>query len=70
MMLGIKVQEPLALSRALMQRGFLALPAGITGFEALALTPPLTITKNQLNGFLDALTEISTDRVKVNGPVG
>ena len=53
-----------------MQRGYLALPAGVTGFEVLALTPPLTITKNQLNGFLDALTEISTDSVKVDGPGG
>ena len=52
MMLGIEVAEPLAFSRALMQRGYLALPAGVTGFEVLALTPPLTITKNQLNGFL------------------
>lgn len=63
LMLGIEVAEPLAISRALMQRGFLALPAGVTGFEVLALTPPLAITKNQLNGFLDALTEITTDRV-------
>ena len=42
-MLGIEVEAPLAISRGLMQRGYLALPAGVTGFEVLALTPSLTI---------------------------
>ncbi len=56
MLLGIKVKAPLALSRALLQRGYIALPAGEDD-PVLALTPPLTITEEQLRGFLDALDQ-------------
>lgn len=56
--------DPLALSRALLQAGYLALPAGEVrpGDDprqavVLALTPPLCITQGQLDGFLAALDQ-------------
>lgn len=61
---GVVVPDPLATSRALLQRGYLVLPAGeptgapgegVAGRTVLALTPPLTIADTQLQGFVDAL---------------
>ena len=57
LLLGIKVPNSLAVSRALLQRGYIALPAGEED-PVLALTPPLCITREQLLGFLHALDEI------------
>ena len=54
MMLGIEMQNTLAVSRALLRRGFIALPAGESG-EVLGVTPPLTTTQAQLQCFLEAL---------------
>lgn len=54
MLLGIELPDSLAVSRALLQQGYIALPAGEQA-EVLALTPPLSITEAQLTGFLDAL---------------
>jgi 4-aminobutyrate aminotransferase-like enzyme len=52
-----------ALSAALAERGYLALPGGAHG-NVLSLTPPLTIGERQLEGFFpaldDALTNIAT----------
>ena len=55
-LVGIEVPNTLALSRALLQQGYIVLPAGESA-EVLALTPPLTITEAQLNGFLVALDQ-------------
>ena len=57
LMLGLELPEAPAVCRALLARGYIALPAG-PGAEVLAVTPPLTITQHQLVGFLDALREI------------
>ena len=59
LMLGIEVENTLALSRALMRKGFIVLPAGEQA-EVLGLTPPLTITDAQMMSFLDALDEVTS----------
>lgn len=58
LMLGVLHDRAFLLSRALLQRGYLLLPAGepSTG-EVLAIVPPLVVTKRQLQGFLTALDE-------------
>ena len=56
-MLGIELPDTLAVSRALLQRGFIALPSGEQA-EVLAVTPPLTIARTQLEAFLHALDEV------------
>jgi len=53
LMLGVELPDPLAASRGLLERGYIALPAGVRG-EVLAITPPLTISRPQLEGCLDA----------------
>ncbi len=57
--------DALAVSRGLLQRGYIALPAGEARADddprdavVLALTPPLCITEAQLRGFLSALDEV------------
>ncbi len=57
LMLGVEVPEPLRVSRALLQRGYLALPAG-EDTPVLGITPPLVITRSQLEGFLEALDAV------------
>jgi 4-aminobutyrate aminotransferase/(S)-3-amino-2-methylpropionate transaminase len=57
LMLGIELPETLQLSRSLLERGFIVLPAGEKA-EVLGLTPPLTITRAQLTAFLDALDQV------------
>ena len=59
LMLGIELENTLALSRALMRKGFIVLPAGEQA-EVLGLTPPLTITDTQMMSFLDALDEVTS----------
>jgi len=46
----------LALVRALLERGYITVPAG-SGGHVLSLTPPLTITQQRLDGFVDALDD-------------
>ena len=58
LLLGIQVSESLSVSRALLKRGFIALPAGEQA-EVLALTPPLTITQEELTLFCDALSAVT-----------
>jgi len=67
LLLGVEVPDPLAASRGLMQRGYLVLPAGapavepgegVPGGMVLALTPPLTLTDAQADGFADALGQV------------
>ena len=50
LLLGIQHSNSLALSRYLLHHGFIALPAGIHA-EVLAITPPLIITKKELQAF-------------------
>ena len=54
LLLGIELPDTLGASRTLMQAGYIVLPAGEQA-EVLALTPPLSIARAQLQGFLDAL---------------
>ncbi|MFT4976973.1 MAG: 4-aminobutyrate aminotransferase/(S)-3-amino-2-methylpropionate transaminase [Myxococcota bacterium] len=54
LLLGVELSESLAVSRSLLEQGYIALPAGESA-EVLALTPPLMITQRQLSGFLSAL---------------
>lgn len=57
LLLGIELPDTLGVSRALMQRGYIVLPAGEQA-EVLALTPPLSIARAQLQGFLEALDAV------------
>lgn len=57
LMVGIEHHDTLSLSRNLMKRGIIVLPAGPNA-EVLALTPPLMITQNQLSFFLNQLDEL------------
>lgn len=54
LMRGLEVPHSLALSRSLMQQGYIALPAGVEA-EVLAIIPPLNVTLQQLKGFCNAL---------------
>lgn len=56
LMLGVQVPNALAVSRALLRRGFLVLPAGARA-EAIGLTPPVCITRDQVAAFLLALDD-------------
>ncbi|MDG1479125.1 MAG: aspartate aminotransferase family protein [Myxococcota bacterium] len=60
MLLGVVIDESLAVSRGLMKRGYIALPAGESA-EVIALTPPLMIDPDQLDGFCAALAEVRTE---------
>ncbi len=53
-MRGLEVSNSLKLSRDLLERGYITLPAGIEA-EVLAIVPPLTITRQQLESFCDCL---------------
>jgi len=55
LMLGLRVPDAPALSRRLLEQGFIALPAG-EGAEVLAITPPLCITEDQIAASLSALS--------------
>jgi 4-aminobutyrate aminotransferase-like enzyme len=58
LLLGIELgSRSLAASRGLMARGWLALPAGISG-EVLSLTPPITLTDAQIQAFTDDLAAV------------
>lgn len=53
-MLGLRIPETLRISRGLLERGFIVLPAGEQA-QVLALTPPMVITDGQLEAFAQAL---------------
>jgi 4-aminobutyrate aminotransferase/(S)-3-amino-2-methylpropionate transaminase len=62
LLLGVEIPKALAVSRALMRKGFLALPAGVSG-EVLAIAPPVCLTRDQAAAFLlafdDARAEVA-----------
>lgn len=60
MMLGLQLEEPLralTLTRALLERGYLVLPAG-TNADVIQLAPPVTIAEAQLQGFVASLRDV------------
>jgi len=60
LMLGIELPDTLALSRALLRRGFIVLPAGQKA-EVLGLTPPAVMTTAQVDAFLGALADARSE---------
>ncbi len=56
-MLGLEVGNAVPLVEKLLQRGVLALPEGDHN-EILGLTPPLVITKRQLEWCIHVVTEL------------
>jgi 4-aminobutyrate aminotransferase-like enzyme len=54
--LGVELDDALRASRALLQRGWIALPAGERG-EVLSLTPPFVLTEEQTSAFALALAD-------------
>jgi len=60
MMLGLQLEAPmqaLSVTRALLERGYLTLPAGANA-DVLQLAPPVTIGEAQLDGFVAALRDV------------
>ncbi len=60
MMLGLQLQgslEALRVSRALLERGYLVLPAGAEA-DVIQLAPPVTVTDEQLEGFVASLRAV------------
>jgi 4-aminobutyrate aminotransferase/(S)-3-amino-2-methylpropionate transaminase len=59
MMVGLALDAPmrgLAVSRRLLERGYLVLPAGAEA-DVLQLVPPTTVTDSQLEGFVGSLKD-------------
>jgi len=59
MMLGLQLQgsmRALSISRALLERGYLVLPAGMQS-DVIQLAPPVTSSEAQLEGFVAALKD-------------
>ena len=57
LMRGLEVDNSLKLSRDLLERGYITLPAGLEA-EVLAIVPPLTVTREQLQAFCDCLESL------------
>jgi 4-aminobutyrate aminotransferase-like enzyme len=57
LMLGLEVEDASRLCERLLQRGIIALPEGSDG-EILGITPPLVVTKKQLDFFVETLTSL------------
>ena len=55
LMRAVTVRDGLAASRALLQRGFIVLPAGP---DSIGLTPPVCLTDAQIDAFAAALDEV------------
>ncbi len=56
-MLGVHVADSLRISRSLLERGYIALPAGMSA-EVLALTPPVTLSDAQIDDFVSTLESL------------
>ena len=64
MMIGLQLEgdhTALYLTRELLERGYLVLPAGARA-DVLQLTPPIVLTDAQLEGFVDALGDALGNR--------
>ncbi len=57
LMLGIRMDNPLAATRALLQRGWIILPCGERA-DALGFTPPLPIADETVDGFVQIVREL------------
>jgi len=63
MMLGLQLQAPvqaLRVTRALLERGYLVLPAGMKA-DVVQLVPPVTVSEAQLEGFVSSLRNVLGD---------
>ena len=60
LMLGVEVGNAVPIVERLLQRGVLALPEGNRG-EILGVTPPLVITKQQLDYCVEVLAELARE---------
>ena len=64
LMLGLQLRpgfDALTASRALLERGFLVLPAGADA-DVIQLAPPVTITSEQVGAFVAALGDALEER--------
>lgn len=60
LMLGLQLEAPmqaLAVTRGLLERGYLVLPAGMDA-DVLQLAPPATVSDAQLEGFMSSLRDV------------
>lgn len=57
LMLGLEVGDAPSLCERLLRRGIIAIPEGERG-EVLGLTPPLTMTRRELDFCLDVIAEL------------
>jgi acetylornithine aminotransferase len=60
MMLGLQLGAPmqaLTVTHALLERGYLVLPAGMRA-DVLQLAPPVTVSEAQLEGFIASLRDV------------
>lgn len=57
LMIGVEVKDALAVSRKMLERGFIVLSGG-TNNDALTLSPSLTIEEALLDAFADALVDL------------
>jgi 4-aminobutyrate aminotransferase/(S)-3-amino-2-methylpropionate transaminase len=63
LMLGLQLEAPhraLTVTRSLLERGYLVLPAGANA-DVIQLTPPVTVSGHQLEGFLATLRDVLED---------
>lgn len=56
LMLGVEIPKAFPVCRAMLQRGFIALPAG-KGSEVVGITPPVCITDAQIDAFVAAFDD-------------
>ena len=59
MMIGLQLQQSmqaLSVSRALLERGYLVLPAGMDA-DVIQLAPPVTLSDRQVEGFVTSLSD-------------
>lgn len=57
LMQGVHLDDALRVSRGLLERGYIVLPAGMSA-EVLALTPPVTLSDAQMDAFVDSLVAL------------
>lgn len=57
LLLGLRLSNPLRVSRELLENGYIALPAGVNA-EVLAFNPPLNISNQQITAALECVAKI------------